>query len=275
MKRFPVLQFKQGRKMNREKILQDRVAMVTGGTSGIGRAIALALAKAGANIAIGARTANANHSCLTEIEALGVKGLAISLDVTSTESVQNFYDSVIKAFGEIDILVNSAGITYLHTISGHPDDSWHQVIDVNLNGTYRTIKLCLPAMIERQWGRIINIASTAASVGEPTVAAYCTSKAAVVGLTRCVALEGAPHGVSCNAISPGWVETQLGKNAMKDFAEAEGRNFVEYFNEVKQTNPQNRIIQPQEIGELAVFLCRDEALGITMQDLTISAGSLW
>ena len=96
-----------------------------------------------------------------------------------------------------------------------------------------------------------------------------------MGLTRCVALEGAPHGITCNSISPGWVETELGKNAMREFAEAEGRSFAEYFEDVKQSYPQRRIIQPQEIGELAAFLCRDEALGITMQDLTVSAGSLW
>jgi len=170
---------------------------------------------------------------------------------------------------------NSAGITYLHTICDHPDEEWYKVIDVNLNGIYRTTKFCLPGMIERQWGRIINIASTAASVSNPSVVAYCTSKAAVLGLTRCLALEGAPYGVSCNAISPGWVETELGKNAMRDFAEAEGQSFTEYFEGVKQSCPQKRIIQPKEIGELAAFLCRDEALGITMQDLTVSAGSLW
>ncbi|PHX55238.1 hypothetical protein CP500_011915 [Tychonema bourrellyi FEM_GT703] len=158
---------------------------------------------------------------------------------------------------------------------GHSDELWHQVINVNLNGVYRTIKLCLPEMIDRQWGRIINIASTAASVGSPTNAAYCASKAAVVGLTRCVALEGAPHGVTCNSISPGWVETNFAKNWMRQLAETEDKGLAEYMEEIKQTNPQKRMIQPEEIGELAVFLCRDEALGITMQDITVSAGSLW
>ena len=260
--------------MSKEKFLQGRVAIVTGGTSGIGKAIALALAEFGANIAIGSRSAD-QSSCKTEIEAQGVEALAMTLDVSSTESVETFCNNVVKAFGKVDILVNAAGITYLHKICNHPDEEWYKVIDVNLNGIYRTTKFCLPGMIERKWGRIINIASTAASVSNPSVVAYCASKAAVLGLTRCVALEGAPYGVSCNAISPGWVETELGKNAMRDFAKAEGRSFTEYFEEVKQSYPQKRIIQPQEIGELAAFLCRDEALGITMQDLTVSAGSLW
>ena len=176
---------------------------------------------------------------------------------------------------KVDILANSAGMGVEQSICGHPDELWHQIIDVNLNGVYRTIKLCLPGMCDRKWGRIINIASTAASVGSPTNAAYCASKAGVVALTRCVALEGAPHGVTCNAISPGWVETDLGKNWMRQLAETEGKSLNQYMEEIKQLNPQKRIIQPEEIGKLAVFLCCDEALGITMQDITVSAGSLW
>lgn len=260
--------------MSDEKFLQGRIALVTGGTSGIGRAIALSLAKRGANLAIGSRSAS-QSSCQAEIESLGVKALVMDLDVASTESVQAFYEAVIKTFGQVDILVNAAGMTEIHPICDHPDELWHQIINVNLNGTYRTIKICLPGMIDRTWGRIINIASTAASVGSPSVPAYCTSKAAVVGLTRSVALEGAAHGVTCNSISPGWVETELGINAMEDFAAIENQSLAEYIEDVKQSNPQQRIIQPPEIAELAAFLCRNEALGITMQDLTVSAGSLW
>lgn len=260
--------------MSQEKFLQGRVAMVTGGASGMGRAMALAFAQAGADVAIASRTA-LTSPCKAEIEARGVKAVAVNVDVTSANSVLAFYEAVVKTFGKVDILANSAGIFAEQTMSGHPDEVWDQVINVNLNGVYRTIKLCLPGMISRKWGRIINIASTAAVVGSPTNAAYCASKAAVVGLTRCVALEGAPYGVTCNAISPGWVETNLGKNWMTEIAETSNLPFSEYIQEIKQGNPQKRIIQPEEIGSLAVFLCRDEALGITMQDITVSAGSLW
>ncbi|MBD2179823.1 SDR family oxidoreductase [Planktothrix sp. FACHB-1355] len=260
--------------MSKEKFLTGRVAMVTGGASGMGRAMALAFAEGGADVAIGSRTASTSR-CKAEIEARGVRALAIDLDVTSTDSVQAFYDAVVENFGKVDILANSAGIGLEQTICGHPDELWHQVIDINLNGAYRTIKLCLPGMISRRWGRIINIASTAASVGSATNPAYCTSKAAVVALTRCVALEGAPHGVSCNAISPGWVETDLGKNWMAELAESSGQSLEDYISATIQSNPQKRMIQPQEIGALALFLCRDEAFGITMQNLTVSAGSLW
>ncbi len=260
--------------MSQEKFLQGRAAIVTGGTSGIGKAIAFALVEAGANVAIGSRSASTSP-CQSEIEARGVKALAMELNVTSTNSVQAFVDAVITAFGQVDILVNAAGIMPEQTICGHSDELWHNTIDVNLNGIYRTIKFCLPQMIEGKWGRIINIASTAASVGSAGWGAYCASKAGVVGLSRCVALEGAPHGISCNTISPGWVETDLAKNYLTQVAQTEGVSLAECLDEVKQANPQQRMIQPEEIGELAVFLCREQAVGITMQDLTVSAGAFW
>ena len=276
-----------------DTFLEGRAALVTGGASGMGRAMALAFASAGADVAIGSLLADRAESkaegeiahlpgeqeleaAAREIESHGGKALAMELDVTSMESVEAFYGAAVEKFGKVDILANAAGVTAEHAISGHDDALWNKVIDVNLNGAYRTIKLCLPGMIERKWGRIINIASTAASVGAPSSGAYCASKAGVVGLTRCVALEGAAHGVTCNAISPTWVETRFGKEWMTDIAETEqGRSGEDYIAEARARNPQGRLIQPQEIGALALFLCRDDALGITMQDLTVSAGSLW
>ncbi|MFQ6023027.1 MAG: SDR family NAD(P)-dependent oxidoreductase [Acidiferrobacterales bacterium] len=276
-----------------EKFLAGRVAMVTGGASGMGRAMALAFASAGANVAIGSLLVDKAdtkadgelvylpgerelESTRAELEAQGAKAIGMGLDVTSDESVQAFYDTTVAELGNVDILANAAGITAEQTIVDHPDPLWHKVIDVNLNGTYRAIKCVLPGMIERKWGRIINIASTAANVGAVTSGAYCASKAGVVGLTRCVALEGAPHGVTCNAISPTWVDTSFGRDWMGDIAEEqEHRSGAEYIADVEKANPQGRLIKPAEVGALALFLCRDDAFGITMQNLTISAGSLW
>lgn len=276
-----------------EKFLTGRVAMVTGGASGMGRAMALAFAGAGADVAIGSLLADKAdtkadgevvylpgqaelESTKAEIEALGVKSIAVGLDVCSDDSVQAFYDATVEAFGKVDILANAAGITAEQTVVGHPDPLWHKVIDVNLNGTYRAIKRALPGMIERKWGRIVNIASTAATVGAVTSGAYCASKAGVVGLTKCVALEGAPHGVACNSISPTWVNTGFGRDWMSGIAEdQEDRPGEAYIADVKEANPQGRLIEPSEVGALAVYLCRDESLGMTMQDLTLSAGSLW
>ena len=270
--------------------LAGRAAMVTGGASGMGRAMALAFAGAGADVAIGSLLAGGARAdgevsnlpgaeeleaTRAEIEALSVRALAVNLDVASMESVQAFYDATVAAFGKVDILANAAGITAEQVICDHPDALWDKVIDVNLTGTYRTIKLSLPGMIERKWGRIVNIASTAASVGAATSGAYCASKAGVVGLTRCVALEGAPNGVTCNAISPTWVETKFGVEWMKEIGdEEEGTTGEQYIADAKAANPQGRLVQPAEIGALAAYLCRDEAFGITMENLTISAGSL-
>jgi NAD(P)-dependent dehydrogenase (short-subunit alcohol dehydrogenase family) len=279
--------------MMSEKYLNERVAMVTGGASGMGRAMAIAFASLGADVAIGSLLASDQgestdgavaylpgeetlRSTQKEIEALGVRVLARDLDVCSMDSVTRFYDQTIEAFGKVDILANAAGVTVEHAVCGHPDDLWMKVMDVNANGIYRTIKVVLPDMIQHRWGRIINIASTAASVGAPTSGAYCASKAAVVGLTRCVALEGASHGVTCNAISPGWVETDFGRKWMTHIAETqENRSGDAYIRQTKAENPQMRMIQPEEIANAAAFLCREESLGITGQDITISAGSIW
>jgi len=276
-----------------EKFLAGRTAMVTGGASGMGRAMALAFAGAGANVAIGSLLADKKDGktegevsylpgkaelvdTQKKLSELGVECLAMGLDVTSVDSVQEFYEATIKTFGKVDVLANAAGITAEQTVCGHSDSLWDKVMDVNLNGTFRSIRAVLPGMIEQKWGRVINIASTAAAVGAPTSAVYCASKAAVVGLTRCVALEGAEHGVTCNSISPGWTNTNFGRDWMGDIAEKqEQRKGEEYIADVKADNPQNRLIQPEEIAATALFLCQEKARGMTMQDLTVSAGSVW
>ena len=173
--------------------------------------------------------------------------------------------------------MNSAGTSVQSPLCGHSENAWLTVIDTNLNGAFRMIRACLPGMIERRWGRIINIASTAASTGHPENAAYCASKAGLLGLTRVTALEGAPHGVSCVAVSPTWVETKLMHRSMGILAEEEGkgRTIDEMMEETRKANPQNRIVQTQEIAALAAFLCRDEAAGITMEDIQVSAGAFW
>ena len=276
-----------------DRYLAGRAAMVTGGGSGQGLAIALALAAAGADVAIGSLTAASARPDPREdtyfppsdeleaarraIEAKGARAIARDLDVRADDSVQAFFDATVAAFGKVDILANVAGVSLEQSVAGHPDHLWHAIIDVNLNGYYRTIKRCLPGMIERRWGRIICVASTSASVGAANNAAYAASKAAVLGLMRCVALEGAPHGVTCNAISPGFVETGMMRKALVSMVAAEGRQRTpeQYIAEVKANYPQKRILEPEEIGNLAAFLCRDESRGITMENITVAAGALW
>jgi len=276
-----------------DRYLSGRTAMVTGGASGQGRAIALALAARGADVAIGSYLASHGpvprgqdsyfpaerelKSVCEEIEAHKVRAIGLHLDVRSNESCDAFVAATERAFGKIDILINSAGIAAEQPMVGHPDETWLNIIDTNLTGYYRTIKRCLPGMIERKWGRIVNIASTAANVGAKDNAAYCSSKAGILGLTRCVALEGAPHGVTCNAINPGFVNTRMLRSTLKTMKARDGdtRSEEEMIAAIAQTYPQKRIIEPEEIGTLAAFLCHDDAFGIAAEDITIAAGSLW
>jgi NAD(P)-dependent dehydrogenase (short-subunit alcohol dehydrogenase family) len=260
----------------------------------MGRATALALAASGADVAVGslvrsqrgvvlegqnAHTPDDEALAATKaaIEAHGVRGLAMPLDVCSGESVRASFDAIIAAFGRIDILVNAAGSSIRKFIVDHPDALWDRMIDTNLNGPYRTIKLCLPGMIERRWGRIVNFASTAARIGHPMYGAYCASKAGLLGLTRCVALEGAAYGVTCNAINPGWVATDSNYNACRDEIAIAGLDVSveEYRAKVAAGLPQKRLLAPEEVAALAAFLCRDEAFGIAGEDITMAMGSLW
>ena len=276
-----------------DRYLAGRVAWVTGGATGMGRAIALALAGAGADVAIGSLADTARDAVVAGQNVYtpsargdgpdpgrdpgpGVRALARSLDVGSNASVDAFHQEARQALGPIDILVNAAGSSTRHLITDHPDDLWQRMLDTNLSGAYRTIKRCMGSMIERKWGRIINIASTAATTGYVAHSAYCASKSGLLGLTRCVALEGAPHGISCNAISPGWVDTPQGRGGVRQQMRLEGFDDEQAFRaRIVETIPQRRFIDPAEIGALAAFLCRDDAFGITMQDLTLSAGTVW
>jgi 3-hydroxybutyrate dehydrogenase len=276
------------------RYLSGRTAWVTGGASGMGRATALRLAKAGANVAIGSLVRSQRGVALKDqnvhtppdeslddtkaaIEAHNVQCLAMPLDVCSDSSVEESFRAIIAGFGKIDILVNAAGTSARKLMVDHPDDLWHRLIDTNLSGPFRTIRLCFPGMVERRWGRIVNFASTAANVGYIRHSAYCASKSGLLGLTRCVALEGAAYGVSCNAINPGWVATDSNYSACQQEIVIAGLDISveEYRARVAEDLPQKRFLDPDEVGALVEFLCRDEAYGINSEAITIAMGSLW
>lgn len=272
--------------------LRGRAAVVTGGLTGQGLAIAYALARAGANVAVGSFVGSlAGHrddaaaypdpSEIVEVrKALSAFGSAVyagHLDVRDAEAIDAFVAQAEAACGPADILVNAAGTTAEQPVCGHTDALWLKIIDTNLNGAFRMIRKLLPGMIERRWGRIINIGSTAASVGWKDNPAYCASKSGLLGLTRCVALEGAPQGVSCVMISPTWVDTELMRRNLEQLVarEGAGRSVEDAIADVARQNPQGRVIQPNEIAELSAFLCRDEARGITAENIQITGGALW
>ena len=259
--------------MSLERYLEDRVAIITGGFAGIGKAIAIALAERGATIAVGARRQPA--AVIEELGAVTDRFFHHPLDVADVSSVESFIAALEAEHGPADILVNSAGVTTHEFVCGHDEQSWLDVIDINLSGPFRMIRACLPRMVERGWGRIINIGSTAATTAVADHAAYCASKSGLLGLSRAVALEGAPHGVSSVVISPTWVQTEMFASSMAIMAENAGTSVDEEIARIVAEQPQRRLVQPRELGALAAFLCRDEALAITMEDIQVNAGTLW
>ncbi|MEZ5923754.1 MAG: SDR family oxidoreductase [Hyphomicrobiaceae bacterium] len=275
-----------------EQGIRSRTALVTGGLTGQGFAIAEALAREGVNIAAGSYIGEAQgrlgdsaaypegSEIARVMAALDRHGTRIHvghLDVRDQASIESFVRVAETACGPIDILVNAAGTTAEQPVCGHSDALWHKIIDTNLNGAFRMIRAVLPGMMERGWGRVLNIGSTAATVGWKDNPAYCASKAGLLGLTRCVALEGAAHGVTCVMISPTWVETELMRRNVAQVIEREGkgRALEDAMAEIARQNPQTRLIQPEEIAALAVFLCGEGAKGITMENIQVTGGALW
>jgi len=256
-----------------DRYLEDRVAIITGGFSGIGKAIALALAERGATIALGARRQPA--AVIEELRSVSDRCFFHHLDVASVDSIAEFIEALAVKHGPADILVNSAGVTAHELVCGHDENSWLDVIDINLSGPFRMIRACMPEMKARNWGRIINIGSTAATTATADHAAYCASKSGLLGLNRAVALEGAALGVSSIVISPTWVQTEMFNNSMEIQARNAGHSAEVEIAKIVAQQPQQRLVQPQELGALAAFLCRDEALGITMEDIQLNAGALW
>lgn len=261
--------------------LAGQVAVVTGGIRGIGLATVRSLLARGAKVAVGSRSAGEQETeerFLASVGPgvhLGSEVCLARLDVQSEESVKSFVAKAEEQFGPVDILINSAGISLHQTVCGHDEADWNSVIDINLSGSFRTIKACLPGMISRKHGRIVNIASTAARTSVADSAAYSASKAGVLGLTRAVAVEGAPHGVACVSVSPTWIETDMLQASAAEEAEKTGRSIAEVIAELRVSNPQNRLVQPAEVADLVVFLCGEGSVALTMEDIQINAAAHW
>lgn len=243
-----------------------RTVLITGGNRGIGYAIAEEFVAQGHRVAVTARSGSGPEGSLTVIA-----------DVTDSASIDAAFTEVEEKLGPVEVVVANAGITRDLLLLRMSEDDFTDVIDTNLNGAFRMTRKLLPGMIARRWGRVINIGSTAATVGWKDNPAYCASKSGLLGLTRCVALEGAPHGVTCVMISPTWVETELMRRNVQQLIEREGRGrtLEDAMADIAGQNPQNRIIQPDEVAALAAFLCGDGARGITMENIAITGGALW
>jgi NAD(P)-dependent dehydrogenase (short-subunit alcohol dehydrogenase family) len=248
-----------------------RVAAVTGGLTGIGLASAKALREAGARLAVGSRRADGPVAEAARA-ALGAEAHIAPLDVADPASVAAFFAGVEAALGPVDILVNAAGIYAEGRLDEDSDAAWRAQIDVNLTGPYLTTRAVFAGMKARGWGRIVNIASTAAGVGSDGYAGYCASKAGVVALSRVTAIEGAPHGITCVSLSPTWVNTPMMDAASVRFG---GDEAAAYKEGLKASNPQGRHVPPGEIAAVVAFCCSDAAPALTNEDIQINAGALW
>ncbi len=241
--------------------LSGRAALVTGASQGIGRACALVLAEAGADVALGSRNIEKLQGVAREIEALGRKALVLSLDVSDPESVKVAVTRALQSLGKIDILVNNAGTTKDNLVMRMKPEDWEVVMRTNLDGAFHCIRAVLPGMVRQRYGRIINITSVVAQAGNPGQANYIASKAGLVGLTKAVASEVASRKITVNAVAPGFIATAM-TAGLPESVQQKILNWV----------PLGRLGTDREVAYGVRFLASDEAAYITGHVLNINGG---
>jgi 3-hydroxybutyrate dehydrogenase len=236
-----------------------RVALVTGGGRGIGRAIALRLAKDGLAVAIAARTVEQVAESALAAQATGVPTLALALDVTDAAALTAAVERTVSALGAIDVLVNNAGIAESAPLARTDLALWDRHLRVNATAPFLLTQAVLPGMLARGWGRVVNVASLAGLVGSPYVTAYTASKHALVGFTRALATEVSGKGVTVNAICPGYVATDMVWNGARNIVDRTGKSFEDAVQALADMNPGRRLIEPEEVAEAVARLIDDAA----------------
>lgn len=251
--------------------LQGRHALVTGAGRGIGATIAARLVAEGARVTLLSRTQSQLDQVMRD---LGDSAQSVCADITDLQGTREAIERAVEGFGPVDILINNAGRAESAPTHRAPEELWHSMLAVNLTGTYYCIRAVLPAMIDRQFGRIVNVASTAGVRGYAYVAAYCAAKHGVIGLTRALALEVAQRNITVNAVCPGYTETDLVRGTIANIQQVTGRSAEEARAALTKTNPQGRLIQPAEVANAVAWLCLPGTEAITGQSIAIAGGEV-
>jgi len=254
---------------------KKKLALVTGSTSGIGLGVAKALAGAGYNIVLHGLATEAEGQALTEefINTYGVQAQFFDADMRDPEAIEMMCSTLQQQMGNVDVLVNNAGIQHTAPLEEFPVAKWDAIIAINLSSAFHTMQKLLPAMQKNKWGRVVNISSVHGLVASVNKAAYVSAKHGLVGLTKVAALENAAVGVTINAICPGWVETALIASQIEDIAKAEDIEIEQAkVDLITAKQPVPKMAKPSHIGELVLFLCSDAAQNITGTAMPIDGG---
>ena len=249
-----------------------KVALVTGGGSGIGKAIALKLAQNGAKVAIASRSLAKVEPAAKELQRLSLSALPIAMDVRKKAEVEGAVKVIASTWGAVNILVNNAGISGLSMISDPDDAKWNDIVDTNLTGMYLVTKAVLKQMPDHAGGRVINISSVLGKFGVPGYSAYCTTKHGMIGFTRALALEVVSRGITVNAVCPGWVDTEMASQGISETAAHLGITAEVFRAQATAAVPIKRFLDAEEIAEFVGYIASDAARGITGQAMNVCGG---
>ena len=249
--------------------LAGRKALVTGGGRGIGAAIARRLAAAGAHVIVWGRTAAEVGEVAGELG-----GTPITCDLADRDATDGALARIGKEVGGVDILVNNAGLALSAPLHRIRDLDWDRLLEINVTSAFRLCRALVPGMVERGWGRVVNLASNAGVSGYRYTAAYCASKHAMVGMTRALAIDLARTGVTINAVCPGWVETRMVEEAVARISGATGRSQEAARSALADMSPQRRLLTPDEVAAMVEYLCREEAQAVHGQAMLIDGGQV-
>ncbi len=253
--------------------LRGRAAIVTGAGSGIGRAIAETLARSGAAVCVSDVNERGAQETAAQIERGGGRAVVSRADVRDRDQVRRMVDETVRALGRLDILVNNAGLQHIAPVHEFPEEKWDLLIGVMLTGTFLCTKYSLPHMMANRWGRVVNISSIHGLVASPFKSAYISAKHGIIGFTRTLALEVGGHGITANAICPAYVRTPLVEGQIADQARLHGITPQEVTEKIMLAPAAiKRLLEPDEVAALALFLCSDAAGGITGAAYTVDAG---